>query len=72
MTEERPLKLHFFVSETADKLLALCKREGIEAALSTDGEGNTWEGWVTTVPLKATQRRNLISKWASVSMERIG
>ena len=69
MSEERPVKLHFFDVNMKDKFIALCKREDITSHVQKlqDDSYN-----VTTQPLKPTQRRSLISKWGEVSVERIG
>ena len=71
MSEERPVKLHFFARSTVNKLLALCKKQGIKVNLAVEEDDSKWECWVTTEPLTSTRRRELISKWADVSMERI-
>jgi hypothetical protein len=69
---ERPVKLHFFDPKMCSKFIKVCDSLGIKAQQSHDADCAVWEFWVTTEPLKSTQRRTLISKWASASMERIG
>jgi hypothetical protein len=72
MSEERPVRLHFFDTKTCSKFIQCCDSLGIKAQQSEDAEGNKWSFFVSTEPLKSTQRRGLIAKWASVSMERAG
>ena len=68
MSEERPVKLHFFDKSNTAKFGKLCHQLGLKYTVI---EEEDLSDQVTTQPLKATQRRELIAKWASISMERI-
>jgi len=69
VSEQRPVKLHFFDEKVCDKFLSLCEDLGIEASGKRETDDSFY---ANTQPLKPTQRRVLIAKWASASMERIG
>lgn len=68
MSEERPVKLHFFDKSNTAKFGKLCQRLGITYTVI---EEEDLSDLVETQPLKATQRRELVAKWASTSMERV-
>ena len=68
MSEERPVKLHFFDKSNTARFGKLCSQLGITYTVV---EEEDLSDHVTTQPIKATQRRELIAKWANASMERI-
>lgn len=68
MSEERPVSLHFFDKSNTVKFGKLCNQLGLNYSVVTEED---LSDQVTTQPMKATQRRELIAKWANISMERI-
>ena len=67
MSELRPVNLHFFNNETFAKFTKVCNQQDVNFDVRREND----EWYITTEALTPTSRRNLITKWADASIERI-
>lgn len=64
---ERSITLRFFDSEVTRKFAKLCDDQGIKFSVVREED---LPDEVTTEPMPSTKRREFISRWAGITMER--